>query len=199
MPCPSTQRRLRRATIGCSVAWAAIPLLTAVYMQCRLLPGEGAGYGLFVPYAGLAWLLSGLVLLPPIAYCVRPKSPLWIVAPVTVVAALIAVRFLNPLFDPIKRVFWNRRAAQIVAANPHAAVIFVDGKYWYDDVGYLVRGSVASGDGHMVELDLDGLSWSDNRVHRVRAGRRATLSMTTCDIAVAYPLRDGWWYIWLNK
>ncbi|MEL6431384.1 MAG: hypothetical protein AAFR54_19585, partial [Planctomycetota bacterium] len=69
----------------------------------------------------------------------------------------------------------------------------------FDDDGYVLAGSPHAEDPSCVELNLEGIGWSDNAVHVVRKGRPNRLDMDTCDVAVAYPLPKGRWYVWLNN
>lgn len=89
-------------------------------------------------------------------------------------------------------------ADQMVGSAPVQAFSVDNGDFLYNSVGYLLGGTPLK-DGASVELDFHDVWWSDGTKHIVPADRRTTIPMTTCDLRRAYPLGDGWWFVWVKN
>ncbi|MEL6905038.1 MAG: hypothetical protein AAFP22_06510, partial [Planctomycetota bacterium] len=159
--------------------------------SARFLVAWSAIHGLFTFHAIAAltrevWLLNFLLLpliptwpvlllLAIFAARSRDSGGDWRTRGAVVTLAAVTVATAGPLIVAAQPHAWAWRLgplAQIERGRP-AVSVYEEERFnlWFDDDGYVLAGSPHAEDPSCVELNLEGIGWSDNAVHVVRKGR----------------------------
>jgi len=185
------------------VAWVVFPALLRGALLASLVPGcSGVMLVLWIPLLALGalWLVAGVAML---FWSTQEPTRGRLRGSVTVAAAVAAACgwwLVGSLSETLSAVAIRREFAQYLEGPaPPLGFCVDDGQFWFDDTGYLIGETSDSDDEDQIVLDLAGVWWSDQGRHRLPRGESAVIPMDTCDICVAYPLGDGWWFLWLNN
>ena len=180
-------------------AWTLVPAAVTLVHLATHVPGCVTTLGFLLGLTLGLWFLLGIPLM--VWGCIGADSDRAALALVPVAGVLaLVLRELPGLLERPLQAFAIRSALadHLEGDAPARAFSADDEDFWHSDVGYLLGGTEDPSGGSVV-LDLDGVWWSDGEKHTIPSGRIVSIPMTTCDICRAYPLGEGWWFLWLNN
>ena len=188
---------LGRTLLVLWLVWALTPATTMLVGWSLFLPGEAWGYFFLVAGVGFpAWGVLGLGLVAT-GLVRRGRAVLPTLVSLSVALALAYVSVLAARHVPLD---WTlapaarRRFERDVVTGEWMKV---PGDQYYSGCGYYVRELGGASEAPVATLAFEGHTLVVPRGQTSSHGRSVTAGLHG-DLALVVPLRDGWWYVYVD-
>ena len=181
------------------VIWAMAPATLSVYLQSIMLHGEQWGLGFWWLMIMPAWLATGLIwalhwgamLIPQ-----RKVTAVFLTAALLGIAAFLATARLSPLYfleGPVTTAF-----EQLAPQSQGKTIVPIEHDISLGGYGRFVREDATGSTDEVGMLPIG----TEEDADFLSLARRATWMVDDCpqgvDALIAFPLNDGWWYLFTD-
>ncbi|MDG1050252.1 MAG: hypothetical protein P8R46_08595 [Planctomycetota bacterium] len=189
----------RRLSVWTFACWALVPGGLSLYFRLQLLPGEQWGLGMLFLVFLLVWLASGLMFAFVRVTMPRPRervAGVFLICAACGLAAFFASTTLSSILflrGPVERAF-----ARLDPPAQGADYLEIESDRSLTGFGRFVREDAASSTTDRAALPIS----DEGGPEFVLLRRRPTRMLEGCpqgvDMILAWPVRDGWWYLFTD-
>lgn len=189
----------RRLSVWTFACWALVPGGLSLYFRLQLLPGEQWGLGMLFLVFLLVWLASGLMFAFVRVTMPRPRervAGVFLISAACGLAAFFASTTLSSVLflrGPVERAF-----ARLDPPAQDADYLEIESDRSLTGFGRFVREDAASSTADRAALPIS----DEGEPKFVLLQRRPTRMLDGCpqgvDMILAWPVQDGWWYLFTD-